>query len=111
MRLAVSTFGGEVAAHFGRCSEYTIVNIQDGTVVNRETVENPGHSPGYLPRYLEGKDVDVVMAGGMGSRAQGLFDECGITTIVGVTGSVDEAIEAFILDDLDVRDSLCDHLR
>lgn len=98
-----------MAAHFGRCPEYTLVDVADGEVVKREVVENPGHRPGFLPRYLADRDVEMIIAGGMGRRAIGLFDEQGIKTVVGVQCSVDEAIEGYLQGNLETGDSLCEH--
>ena len=43
MRIAVSTDGDQVSAHFGRCPSFTIVEIEDGKVSKKEVVDNPGH--------------------------------------------------------------------
>lgn len=109
MKLAVATDGTMVAAHFGRCEAYTLVDVAGGQVGGREVVANPGHEPGFLPRFLAGLGVDVIVAGGMGPRAQGLFAERGIRTVVGVTGPVDKALEHFAAGRLAAGDSLCEH--
>jgi predicted Fe-Mo cluster-binding NifX family protein len=93
MRIAVSTDGREVSAHFGRCPQFTIIDMEEGKVKNREVVDNPGHSPGYIPEFLRERGVECVVAGGMGRRAELLFDQAGIQIIVGVQGSVEEVIE------------------
>ncbi|MDI6894776.1 MAG: NifB/NifX family molybdenum-iron cluster-binding protein [Bacillota bacterium] len=77
MRIAVASEGGMVARHFGRCPEYTIFEVRDGTVTGRTVVPNPGHQPGFLPVYLGDMGVSCIIAGGMGPRAQGLFEQQG----------------------------------
>jgi len=109
MKVAIATDGNMVAGHFGRCQEYTTYQVEDGQVSGRMVVPNPGHEPGFLPRYLAGMGVKVIMAGGMGPRAQALFDEAGIQTVVGVTGPVDDVIRAFAAGQLQGGDSLCRH--
>ncbi len=109
MKVAVATDNGYVSAHFGRCPSYTVVDIEEGKVVKREEIPNPGHSPGFLPGYLSEKGVDVIIAGGMGPRAQGLFAENNIQTIIGVQGKVDDVIERFIRQELESGRDLCDH--
>ena len=52
MKLAISTDGGNVSAHFGRCPTYTLVDVEEGNIVAREEIPNPGHRPGFLPGYL-----------------------------------------------------------
>ena len=108
-KVAISTDGDQVAAHFGRCQVYTIVEIADGTVCSRELLANPGHEPGFLPGYLAERGVTCIVAGGMGPRAQMLFDQHGIETIVGIVGDVDEAIQALLRGELESGQSTCDH--
>lgn len=109
MKVAIATDGGSVSAHFGRCPSYTIVDIQDQKVVGRQEIPNPGHSPGFLPGYLAERGVTTIIAGGMGPRAQGLFADNGIETIIGVEGRVDDALERFLGGQLEAGPSLCDH--
>jgi predicted Fe-Mo cluster-binding NifX family protein len=73
MRIAISTDGDNVSAHFGRCPSFTIVDIDDGTIKKKEVIENPGHQPGVIPQFLHKRGVDCIVAGGMGIRAQGFF--------------------------------------
>ena len=108
-KVAISTDGDDVAHHFGRCQAYTIVEIAEGAVRSRETVANPGHEPGFLPGYLAERGVTCIVAGGMGPRAQMLFDQHGIETIVGISGSVDDTLEALVRDELESGQSMCDH--
>lgn len=93
MKAAISTDGEYVSAHFGRCPSYTIVDIEENKVIKKETIENPGHHTEYLPQFLNEKNVDVIVAGGMGRKAQGLFAEANIKTLLGISGRVDEVIE------------------
>ena len=109
MKIAISTDQGYVSAHFGRCPSYTLVEVQDGKILSLEEIPNPGHSPGFLPNYLAQKGVNAIIAGGMGPRAQGLFAEKNIQTIIGVQGPVEEVIKKFIRQELESGQDLCDH--
>ena len=107
MRIAISTDGGFVSAHFGRCPEFTIVDIDDNQVKNKEVVSNPGHQPGFIPQFLHSKGVGCILAGGMGMRATGFFNDFGIKTIVGVTGKIDDVIRQIQDGTLKGGESLC----
>jgi len=72
MKIAFSTDNGAVSAHFGRCPEFTIAEIDNGIVKESKTVANPGHEPGRIPEFLHGMGVEVIVAGGMGRRAVSL---------------------------------------
>jgi len=109
MKVAVSTDRGFVSAHFGRCPSYTIFDIEEDKILSREETPNPGHQPGFLPQFLSERGVRCIIAGGMGPRAQGLFAQKGIDTIIGVQGTVDEAIDKFLRQELVPGEDLCDH--
>ncbi|MDO9573995.1 MAG: dinitrogenase iron-molybdenum cofactor, partial [Candidatus Contubernalis sp.] len=51
--------------------------------------------------------VSCIVAGGMGARAQGLFAEFGIKTIVGVTEKITEVIDKLVKGTLIGGESLC----
>ncbi|MFB0518068.1 MAG: NifB/NifX family molybdenum-iron cluster-binding protein [Acidobacteriota bacterium] len=109
MKIAISTDGDYVSAHFGKCPQYTLVEIEGGKVLTRELLDNPGHQPGFLPGFLAERGVTCVITGGMGPRAQSLFAQQGIETVVGVSGKVDEVIEKLLKGELEGGESLCQH--
>ncbi len=107
MKVAISTDGEFVSAHFGRCPKYTILDIENNKVVSREIIENPGHHPGFLPQFLKEKGVNCVIAGGMGQRAKELFNEAQIDTILGVEGKIQYVIDNILKGTLKGKESLC----
>jgi len=107
MKLAISTDLGKVSEHFGRCPEFTLVELEDNKVKNREVIENPGHMTGFLPKFFKGQGVSCVIAGGVGFRAQELFKQFGIKLIIGVQGDVDKVINDFINEELEQGEDFC----
>jgi len=93
MRIAVSTDGDYVSEHFGRCPSFTLADMENGKIVHRENIANPGHNPGFIPQFMKEKGVNCIIAGGMGMRAKTLFDEMGISTIMAVGGLVTDVLE------------------
>ena len=108
MKIAISTDGSIVSAHFGRCPAFTIIDIEDRKLTSREVIDNPGHHPGFLPQFLHEKGVECIIAGGMGQRAEMLFAQQNIKTIVGVSGTIDEVIEQAEKGTLKGAESLCE---
>ena len=107
MKIAISTDSGMVSPHFGRCPQFTIVEIEDNKIIKKETINNPGHSTGSIPRFLNEKGVNCVMAGGAGFRAQQFFNEFGIKLIVGIQGKIDDVINQFLKGEIKGGESLC----
>jgi predicted Fe-Mo cluster-binding NifX family protein len=107
MRIAISTDGDSVSPHFGRCPSFTIVDIEDSNIIKKETIDNPGHHPGFLPQFLRERDVNYIIAGGMGQRAVQLFAQQGIEIIVGISGTIDDVIQKIVNGTLKGGESLC----
>ena len=112
MRFAIPMVDGKVAAHFGHCSHFALFDVDEATkaIVKREVIPSPGHQPGVLPAWLAEEGVSVVLAGGMGSRAQALFNESRIEVVVGVLDDDPEkAVLDYIKGGLATGDNICDH--
>ncbi len=107
MKIVISTDNGQVSEHFGRCPQFTIADIEDGKVTKKETIENPGHETGSLPKFFHEMGAGIVIAGGAGARAQEFFSEYGIKLIIGVAGSVDDVVEKYAANELDAGESTC----
>jgi ATP-binding protein involved in chromosome partitioning len=111
-RYAVPTANGELCMHFGHCDQFAIidVDVEKCQIVNSELKTPPPHEPGILPKWLHEQNVNVVLAGGMGARAQSLFAENGIKVIVGASaGKPEDIILAHIKGELQTGENVCDH--
>lgn len=109
MILAVATENNMVAQHFGRCPEYTLYMLAENSIAEEQIIQNPGHEPGFLPGYLADKGVKCIVAGGMGPRAQSLFNDHNIETIIGVNGPVRDVVKAYLSGELSSGPSACEH--
>jgi predicted Fe-Mo cluster-binding NifX family protein len=107
MKIAISTDGAYVSAHFGRCPSFTILDIEGDELRGKEVIDNPGHHPGYLPQFLKEKGVECIIAGGMGNKAVGLFNQSGIRQILGITGTIDDTVSGLLTGTLEGGESLC----
>lgn len=104
MLIAIPKEGSRVCPHFGHCEQFALYNTESK---QWRLLDNPGHVPGMLPGFLKEHGVKVVLAGGMGGRAQQLFDEQGIQTIVGVSGTIEEAVARFLNNELVSSGEVC----
>ncbi len=93
MIIAVATDGEYVSSHFERCQTYTLVNIVDGNVKEKNFFGNPGHSPGEIPQFLNEMGAKRIVCGEMGPRAMELFKQYSIEMQTGVEGRVEYVIQ------------------
>ncbi|MEA2103599.1 MAG: NifB/NifX family molybdenum-iron cluster-binding protein [Candidatus Cloacimonadota bacterium] len=109
MRIAISTENGQVGQHFGRCAQYTIVDIENKKMIDKKVISNPGHAPGAIPKFLNEKGCDIIVTGGMGKKAQDFFIQFGLDYIIGVQGKIEDVIRDYLNDTLEIGESSCDH--
>lgn len=107
MKIAISTESGNVCAHFGRAPEFTLVTIEDNQVLKKEVLQNPGHSVGSIPQFVNQQGAKYMIAGGMGHRAEDFFNQYGIEVIVGISGKIDDVIKKILDGTLEGGESLC----
>lgn len=109
MRVAFAVDGENISSHFGHCSEYALVDIEDEKIIRQSRVAAPPHQPGILPPFLKQQGADEVVAGGMGPHAVELFQGLGIRVYLGVSGLLVDAIAARMHGQLAAGESLCHH--
>lgn len=107
MKVAISTDGDEVCAHFGRAPQFTIITIENNELVEKKLVSNPGHSVGSIPNFIHNQGATYMIAGGMGRRAIQFFNQYGIEVIVGITGKISDVITKILDGTLEGGESLC----
>ena len=104
IRIALSTLDNNglsstVSEHFGRCAYFTLAEIEDNEIKSVQAIANPyahNHGPGQIPAFIKEQGATVMLAGGMGHRAVGFFEQYGIDVATGATGTVQQAIQAYL---------------
>lgn len=104
MLVAIPIEGNMVCPHFGHCETFA---FYDTVSKSLNSIPNPGHEPGFLPGFLKEKGAELVIAGGMGGRAQDLFAAQGIQLIVGISGKVEDVIAQYEKDELKSSGAVC----
>lgn len=104
MKIAIAQEGTTVCQHFGHCEQFALYDQE----ANRwSMVDNPDHQPGFLPGFLRKLGADVIIAGGMGARAQELFVDLGMEVVVGASGPVPEVVDQFLKGELKSSGETC----
>jgi len=112
MRIAIPLTDGKLSQHFGHCEQFAIIDVDATTkdIKSQRFETPPPHEPGVLPQWLAGLSVDLIIAGGMGQRAKGLFAENKIDVVIGSpVGSPKELISAYLEGRLECGENVCDH--
>ncbi len=110
LRFAIPVSNGRLCSHFGHCDTFAIIDTEDNDIISINLASPPPHEPGVLPRWLKGLGVNVVIAGGMGVRAQSLLHQMGIEVIVGaLEEDPRELVYNYLNKTLVVGDNICDH--
>lgn len=110
MKFAIPLAEGKLTAHFGHCQEFALINVDGEEIKTKEILVPPPHEPGVLPKWLHEQGANVIIAGGMGQRAQTLFTEQDIKVIVGAPVEEPEIlVKSYLANTLLTGDNLCDH--
>lgn len=112
LKIAVPTEKGELCAHFGHCEQFTLITVdrEKQQIQNSEQLAPPPHEPGVLPQWLAEQEADLVIAGGLGAKAQDLLQQKNIQVITGAsTAPPEELVKAYLNGDLVTGSNVCDH--
>ena len=112
MRIAIPVAEGRLAMHFGHCAQFMLIDAdpEAKTILKQEVIDAPEHVPGLLPPWLAERGATVIIAGGMGQRAQMLFAEQNIKVVVGAPAESPEwLVQEFLNGTLVSGVNGCDH--
>ncbi|MBW2735169.1 MAG: NifB/NifX family molybdenum-iron cluster-binding protein [Deltaproteobacteria bacterium] len=102
----------QVSGHFGAAAFFTLVTIDDdGKVGDIRSEANPHaqqHTPGAVPKFIRSLNANVIIAGGMGQRAQQIFTNLGMEVRAGKSGTVGNVIDAYLAGQL-AEGAPCQH--
>lgn len=107
---AIPTARGKLCAHFGHCEQFAFIETENRAIKGKTMQTPPPHEPGVLPKWLHDQGANVIITGGLGARAQQLFDENGIMVITGAPmDSPESLVNQYLSDSLVTGDNVCDH--
>jgi len=100
MKIAVASQNRkEITDHTGRCRKFWIYKIENGTISNKTLLELPKEqsfhdSSPHDPSPLD--DVQVLIAGGMGTGLVSRLENRGIKPLVTSETDPDKAVEGYL---------------
>jgi predicted Fe-Mo cluster-binding NifX family protein len=110
--IAIPIAGGRLCMHFGHCEQFALLDVDtaEKKLLDSRNIDPPAHEPGLLPRWLHEQGANMVIAGGMGQRAQDIFAEQGINVIVGAPAETpDSLVRSYLDGTLQSGNNTCDH--
>jgi predicted Fe-Mo cluster-binding NifX family protein len=112
VKIAIPVAGGKLCMHFGHCETFVVVEVDDATktITGKQEMAPPPHEPGVLPQWLHENGVNVIIAGGMGMRAQQFFQQYGIQVVVGAPAEHPQTVVlSWLKGELVTGANVCDH--
>ncbi len=106
---AVPVENGMLCAHFGRCTNFAIIEAEGNMILSEKFLEPPAHEPGSYPRFLAGLGVSTIIAGGMGMNARQLFSQNNIEVYMGVNSDTPrDLVNSYLQNTLVTGANQCD---
>ena len=88
------------SGHFGHCDVFTLVEVDNGEIINVSTVQNGAHFQGgcHVPvQILQQSGANAIIVGGIGMRPLMGFKQVGIEVFYGPQGeTVKSAIDQLV---------------
>lgn len=110
MRIAVTYDNGQIFQHFGHTEQFKLYDVEDGKITKDQVVGTNGQGHGALSGFLKAAGVDMLICGGIGGGAQTALAEAGIQLFGGVSGSADDAVNAYLAGNLSFNPNVhCNH--
>ena len=112
MKIAIPCANGVLCTHFGHCREFALISVSQvtRTISGTAFLTPPAHEPGVLPKWLHEQGVNVIIAGGMGMRAQQFFSQYGIRVVTGAPAGEPAGIaKQWLEGSLSTGENVCDH--
>jgi len=101
MRIAVTAQGNDLASpvdpRFGRCATFIVVDTEspDFTVVENANASAGGGAGIQSAQLMADLDINIVLTGNCGPNAFRTLEAAGIKVVVGVGGTVQEAVDEY----------------
>lgn len=110
MKIAIPANGKNVEGHFGKCSNYAIVDIADNNTIGNISTFNTsglcGCKSGIGDTLVE-MGINTMLAGNMGRGAVDAITSKGIKVVRGCKGDITDVVNAFLNDNITDSGEFC----
>ena len=112
MKIALPVANSKLCMHFGHCEVFRVFEVNENTkqILSEQDLTPPPHEPGLLPKWIKDQGVSLVLAGGMGQRAQNIFTSQNINVLTGIEDLDPKSVVlSYLNDNLKTGTNACDH--
>ncbi len=112
MKIAIPTRENNVDNHFGHCSYYTIITIDDNNnIIAEDTLESPEGCgcKSNIASTLNQMGVSIMLAGNIGQGAVNKLSESQIKVVRGCSGEVKDVVRRYLAGEISDNKQICDH--
>ena len=113
MKVAIPLAQGRLSLHFGHCDQFAIFETdeEEKEILSRQDASPPAHAPGVLPQWLHEQGIEVIIAGGIGMRAQRMFEQREIEVVAGASSYAEpeDVVSDYLQGRLETGKNICDH--
>jgi len=111
MKIAIPTSKGYLFKHFGQSPEFTVFEVDEKSkeIQSSEIAVKESHVHGF-PHWLLERNIDLIIAGGIGQGAIENLNRLGVGVVVGAPQKKpDELINTFLDGKLVTSNDPCNH--
>lgn len=100
-----------ISMHFGKASYFTFIKLENGKIKEITAIENEGKhngGAGMPTEFILDRKVDILICGGLGTKAKSMLQHKGIEVISGASGKVKNIFDEWKVGMLQLADeNLC----
>jgi len=102
MEICIAGYQNRVATLLETATELRVYTLEESNVVRSGMTAMPLAGPAALPGYLKAMGVEIVICGGLAKAAKDGFEAMGIQIIPWVKGPIEEVLNAFNEDRIEM---------
>lgn len=110
MKIAIPTAEGKLCSHFGHCESFTFVDVNPDTKEILH-IENKIPEEGISCQsasWISEQGANIVLAGGMGARPLGIFNQNGVKVIAGCPElGIKDIVNSYLNSTLETGENSC----
>jgi len=102
MKIAIAIWNDRVSSAFDFSARILMMEFENDKEISRSQILLESQSPSQRVNQLKSIEVDVLICGAISKTLAEMITAAGIQVLAYITGQIDDIIEAYITDKLDL---------